>query len=945
LNRLRERQRLRTSITKMEIMKILRIKPWQIILSVLITLLLITSLSCESQRRSERLPDDLNWPAATQTNRPWSRWWWLGSAVDKANLTGLLTQYRDAGLGGVEICPVYGVKGYEDKFISFLSPEWIKMLKHTTAEAGKKGMGVDMTTGTGWPFGGPNVSEGTSSVKVLLERYKISGGEKFSSRIPKDSKGSLEYLLAVSKDGVRIELTGKVKNGELDWIAPAGEWTIYEVSTRTPVQKVKRAAPGGEGYVLDPYSVEALDNYLSVFDKALKGFDGKMPRCQFHDSFEYYDANWTDDFFDKFESLRGYDLRNRLEGLFGDGPDEIVSGVKCDYRETISDLHTAYIQRWTQWCHSYGSLSRNQAHGAPANLTDLYAAADIPETEIFQTADEHQIPMLKFASSAAHLKGTTLVSSESFTWLKEHFQTSLVDIKPATDLLFLGGVNHIFFHGITYSPNEANWPGWQFYASVNFGPQGGLWRDLPAYNDYVTRCQSILQSGKPDENILLYMPIYDLWQDKTKFSMPLSVHNQNEWLYPSHFYDAATILWTKGYAFDEVSDKFFIQADCQDGKVLLGENKYDVVVIPRCRLMPLATMQKLAELAKAGATILFQEMLPTDVPGLGNLDKRRIALKKILNGITLNETSNPQIQQISLGRGRLMRGKLEAMLEVMGVPREPATDLGIRFIRRTHPEGYHYFFVNRTEQPIEQWVSLGRPARSAGLMDPQFCNSIGLAELRTKNSSTQVYLQLQPGQSIILRTFTSKQVSGPKWQSRCIGTHSKEGEVLVGGVWDVNFIEGGPDLPEGCRMKQLTSWTELDDPKAKCFAGTARYTIEFDKSAQKADDWILDLGRVCESARVRLNGQMLCTLWCSPFQCRVGKYLRPGKNALEIEVTNLAANRIRDMDIRKVNWKYFYDINIVDWNYKPFDASGWPLRDSGLLGPVRLIPQEKIQPE
>jgi len=917
------------------------IRQERIISLAMITLLLIAGLSCESWRRSTYLSDDLIWPTATQQNRPWSRWWWLGSAVDETNLTNLLTQYHDAGLGGVEICPIYGVKGYEERFIDFLSPKWMKMLAHTTLEAEKLGFGVDLTTGTGWPFGGANVLGQTASVKVVLERYTVSEGEKFSAKIPKDSKGQLEYLLAVSKDGKRVELTDKVVNGKLDWVAPVGQWTIYEISIRTPIQKVKRAAPGGEGYVLDPYSVQALNDYLSDFDEVLKGFEGKMPRCHFHDSFEYYGATWTHDFFGKFESLRGYDLRTKLEALFGDGQGEIVARVKSDYRETISDLHIAYIQRWTQWCHGYGSLSRNQAHGAPANLIDLYAAADIPETEIFRTVDERQIPMLKFASSAAHLNGKTLISSESFTWLKEHFQTSLADVKSATDFLFLGGVNHIFFHGIPYSPNEAPWPGWQFYASVNFGPEGGLWHDLPAYNAYVTHCQSILQSGKPDNNILLYMPIYDFWQDKTNLYIPFTVHNQDDWLYQSHFYDAAMTLWTKGYTFDEVSDWFLAQASCHNGKILLGGNKYDVIVIPCCSLIPVATMQKLVQIAKSGATILFQESLPADVPGLGGLDKRRIALKETLNSITLSGTSNPQIQQSSLGKGRLVQGQLEAMLQVTDVPREPAVDVGIRFIRRAYPEGYHYFFVNRGDQPVNQWVSLGRPAQSAVLMDPLFDNSIGLADLRTKNGSTQIYLQLQPGQSIILRTFTAKQVHGPTWQY----TQSKGSTVLVDGTWDVTFIDGGPNLPKDYQMEQLTSWTELDDSKAKCFAGTARYKIEFDKPAQKADDWILDMGRVCESARVSLNGQMLSTLWCEPFQCRVGKYLRSGKNVLEIEVTNLAANRIRDLDQRKVNWKYFYDINIVNQAYKPFDASGWPLRDSGLLGPVRLIPQNKIQPD
>jgi len=831
----------------------------------LIPLLFISCLSSQSRRKVTSLPDELLWPKPTQTNHPWSRWWWLGNAVDEPNLTNLLSQYHNAG-----------------------------------------------------------------------------EGQTFSAKIPKDSKGQLEYLLAVSEDGKRIELTGQVKDGRLEWVSPEGQWTIYEVSIKTPVQKVKRAAPGGVGFVLDPYSVQALDDYLSDFDKAFQGFEGKMPRSHFHDSFEYYNANWTRDFFDKFKSLRGYDLRDRLEALFGDAPDDIVSRVKCDYRETLSDLHVAYIKRWTRWPHGYRSLSRNQAHGAPANIIDLYAASDIPETEIFRSVDERQIPMLKFASSAAHLNGKNLTSSESFTWLKEHFQASLADVKSATDFLFLGGVNHIFFHGIPYSPKGAPWPGWQFYASVNFGPSGGLWRDLPAYNAYVTRCQSILQSGKPDENILLYMPIYDLWQDKKNLTMPFTVHNQAEWLYKSNFYDAASTLWNKGFTFDEVSDGFLAKATCISliGRIFLGANIYYVIVVPRCNLIPPETMQKLIQLADMGATILFQDTLPADVPGLADLGKRRSELKEILSRLKFSPTSNPQIQQANVGNGRLMCGKLEEMLNSLNLPRESAADLGLRFVRRKDPQGYFYFFVNRSDNSVDQWIPLGRPARSAVLMDPLFSDSIGLAKLRIKRRSTKIYLQLQPGQSIILRTFTEKQVQGPKWQY----THSKSGAIPIKGRWQVTFIDGGPDLPKDYQTEKLISWTELDDSKAKCFAGTAQYRIEFNKPAQKADNWILDLGRVCESARISLNGRSLGTLWCEPFQYPLGAYLRSGKNVLEIEVTNLAANRIRDMDQRGINWKYFYDINVVNLNYRPLDASGWPLRDSGLLGPVSLIPQNKIQP-
>jgi hypothetical protein len=63
-----------------------------------------------------------------------------------------------------------------------------------------------------------------------------------------------------------------------------------------------------------------------------------------------------------------------------------------------------------------------------------------------------------------------------------------------------------------------------------------------------------------------------------------------------------------------------------------------------------------------------------------------------------------------------------------------------------------------------------------------------------------------------------------------------------------------------------------------------------------------------------------------------------------IEVTNLSANRIRDLDRKGTGWKKFYDINIVSHLYEPFDASGWPLKPSGLLGPVKLIPCTGVEP-
>jgi hypothetical protein len=164
------------------------------------------------------------------------------------------------------------------------------------------------------------------------------------------------------------------------------------------------------------------------------------------------------------------------------------------------------------------------------------------------------------------------------------------------------------------------------------------------------------------------------------------------------------------------------------------------------------------------------------------------------------------------------------------------------------------------------------------------------------------------------------------------------------GEWSIEFVKGGPTLPPPVKTGTLKSWTELGGEDTKRFGGTARYRLEFDAPAMPADDWLLTLGDVRESARIRLNGKDVTTAWSLPFHVRVGDFLAPGRNVIELEVTNLAANRIRDLDQRKVPWKIMHEINFVNINYRPFDASGWPLTPSGLLGPVMLTPLKIRKP-
>lgn len=147
---------------------------------------------------------------------------------------------------------------------------------------------------------------------------------------------------------------------------------------------VERAGPGGEGDVIDHFSASAIDHYLSKFDEAFKGQDISYLRYYFNDSYEVDDArgesNWTPAFFDEFQKYRGYDLRQHLPALLGmDTPDKNAR-VLYDYRQTINDLLiNHYSIRWQHWAAKQGKGIRNQAHGSPANILDLYAVSDVPK--------------------------------------------------------------------------------------------------------------------------------------------------------------------------------------------------------------------------------------------------------------------------------------------------------------------------------------------------------------------------------------------------------------------------------------------------------------------------------------------------------------------------------------------------------------------------------------
>ncbi|MBN2579478.1 MAG: glycoside hydrolase family 2 [Pirellulales bacterium] len=873
------------------------------------------------------LSKDLAWPPINRECRPWSYWWWLGSAVDQENISRELQRYHAAGWGGVHIIPIYGAKGWEDHYLSYLSPEWMAMLRYTVEAAGSRDMDVDMTLGTGWCFGGPEVTKQEAAARCVMKRWNVKGGEKLAKTVDPEST---QTVMAFSSEGKSADLTGRMgKDGAVEWTTPDGDWQVDAISQR-PSINVKRAAPGGEGYMLNPHMAQAVRHYLSRFEKAFDRYDGPLPRAVYHDSYEY-DANWTPDLFEQFEQRRGYRLQSELPALF-DKSGERAARVKSDYCETLSDMMVEdSMPLWIDWAHRRGMLTRNQAHGAPANLLDLYALADVPETEMFYR--DRRILVAKFASSAAHVAGRKLTAAETGTWVQEHFTETLGELKRLADDMFLSGINHLIFHGTCYSPDDAAWPGWLFYASTELNPRNSIWRDVPALAQYIARCQSVLQAGRPDDDLLIYWPIYDVWHNPSGMQKYISIHGAR-WFTGQPIGRLAERLQSRGFAFDYVSDRQLGETKYQDGIIHVPGGGYRVVVVPSCEHVPIKTVKKLLALAESGADVIFEDRLPYDVPGWNRWQQRRKELYKLYEPLKFTPKTRGRLHVAPWGKGRVYTGNVEAALAACRIARETLTDHpGLSYLRRRFQGGHYYFLANRGEKSFEGWLPLATPTASAVVMDPM-TGRTGVAAQRTdQNGRPEVLVQLAPNASLILRTFADRRVAGPPWPVR----QAKGKPHELSGQWQVKFLEGGPKLPEPFSTFKLASWTELGDEEAQRFAGTAKYTLVFDAPPGNVSAWMLDLGKVCQSARVRLNGQDLGTLIVSPFQVRVDS-LKPRDNILKVEVTNVSANRIRDLDRRKVPWKIFHDINFVTTRYQPFDASGWPLTDSGLLGPVTLTP-------
>lgn len=857
------------------------------------------------------------------------RWWWFGPAVTKSQLEREIRLMKEGGIGGFEIQPVYPLalddpeRGFRN--LTFLSEEFLDAVRFSAEKARQLELRVDVTLGSGWPYGGPQIPVTLAAGRLRWERVAVRNG---SRRVPVPSMGAGETLIAAFADGSGKELID-VRDGILrlpEGLRVKEVW--FFLASRTGMM-VKRPAIGAEGFVLDHYDRRALEHYLKTVGEPLVAAAGK-PYAIFCDSLEVYDSDWTGDFLEEFRKRRGYDPKPYLPALAGEAPE--TRKLRQDWGRTLTELlEERFIAPLTEWARARGTRLRMQGYGIPPASISSNAFVDLPEGE---GAEWKSLSASRWASSAGHIYGRPVISSETWTWLHSPaFRATPLDMKAEADRHFLQGINQLIGHGWPYTAEGIEYPGWRFYAAGVFNEKNPWWIVMPDIALYLQRISYLLRQGRPVTDVALYLPVADAWGDFTLRRVDLI-----ETLRRRVGASVVARILEAGYNLDFFDDgSLRAVGRVEKGALVLGENRYRIVVLPAVEAIPLETLERLAEFAGSGGVLVATRRIPSDAPGLVGSERDREKVQFLARQLFEGpEAPGVLVAEEDLGGALGRRVQPDLAL----TPAAPE----IGFVHRSSPAAEIYFLANTGNAPARFTATFRAAEGGAELWDPLSGKS---APLAIRDGSAELELAAY-GSAIVV---FSKELQA----TRGGGGQGGRREILdLSSGWRVMYGQRGPSVT----IERLRSWTE--DEETRHFSGVATYEKNFELRPEivaKGAVLKLDFGEgtpireeprrygmrawleapVREAAVVFVNGRRAGAVWCPPYEVDVTGLVEAGMNRLRILVANLAVNHMAGRalpDYRLLNLRYGV-------RFEPQDMDKIRPEPAGLLGPVRLVAADR----
>ncbi len=906
------------------------------------TLALAALLACGTahaqtfEQRFQTPPDDA---------RVMMRWWWFGPAVEKPELLREMQQMKAAGIGGFEIQPVYALAlddpntGFHNS--PYLSPAFLDDLHFVNEEAQKLGLRVSLTLSSGWPYGGPHTPVTEASAALHLVTTAVPAGERSVALPPIGNGEALQAVFLANGNWsthaatvptlLPLPAAGSTRMPVPAAADSSAQTVLWFVASRTG-QQVKRAAVGADGFVLDHFSRAAVADHLrTVADPLMTAFAGHPPYSVFSDSLEAYGADWTPDLLTEFRNRRGYDLTPHLPELFSAAPDEQALSVRHDCGRTLTELIDAnYLEPIESWATAHHTLFRSQTYGEPAVSLASEALADLPEGEGPQW---RQFSYTRWATSAAHVYGRPVVSTETWTWSHSPaFRATPLDMKAEADRFFLQGSNQLMGHGWPYSPPSAGEPGWRFYAAGAFNAHNPWWPVMPDVTRYLQRVSWALRQGKPANDIAVYLPEDDAYAAFTPGNVALTLLLPR-WITP----ELTQAIEDSGYNFDYIDS----------ASIAARGIHYPVLLLPNVDRIPRATLEQIAQYRRGGGKVIALGRLPASAPGLQTAADTP-AIQAMAH--SLFAAGDPSAQLVPAV------AQLAEALHRMQPPdmQLAAPHPSVGFIHRRLDDGDLYFIANTGNTPVHTQVSLRARRSGAEWLDADTgASSPARADLSRKDGPLQ--LDLAPYGSKLLLLRDSLPAPAPE-------NRTAAQPVLVadlGRDWQVRFGPNGAEQP----MPVLTSWIDLgtdsgaDIPEHRFYSGTVTYRKSFHLPPSPAHTRILlDFGAghalpepppgpdylgmyasfdppIREAAVVSINGVRVASLWHPPYRLDISAFVRPGENQLSIEVANTAINELAgeaQPDYRLLWARY-------GQRFVPQGMDHLAPLPSGLLGPVQLL--------
>ena len=876
------------------------------------------------------------------------RWWWFGPSATKPELKRELEQMKAAGIGGVEIATPYPLAlddpetGFHN--YNFVSAEHIDNLRFAADQARQLGMRVDITIGSGWPFGGPHIPVTQAAGELRVEMVPVPAGlnSVASPALEAGEKILTAFVVPAGEAGPdwrRARQFPAPSRTRLEFLdnSATSNTAVFFISSRTGMM-VKRAAQGAAGFVLDHYDGTAIQNHLhSVGDPLLSAFGEHPPYAVFSDSLEDYGSDWTPNLLAEFQRRRGYDLLPLLPALIGDiGPE--TESVRHDWGQTLTELaNEQFLQPIHAWAQQHLTLFRSQTYGYPPVTLSSNRFEDLPEGEGKATVNMwRQFSDTRWAASAGHLFNHPVISSETWTWLHSpSFRATPLDMKAEADLHFLQGINQLVGHGWPYSPEAAGQPGWRLYAAGAFNAHNPWFPIMPDLTQYLQRVSYALRLGKPANDVAILLPNDDVWaSSKARIQ-------QNETATSLGGFDETG----SNVTIDESMDKFlgnvvipqildagfnfdFIDADAIDTVGI--PNK--VLILPGVDRIPPATYEKIVEFARRGGIVIATRRLPSKAPGHANAASISARVQEVSKTLFHSQISTAHFVADERTLGASLASWLLPDFSV--APR--SRDIG--FIHRHLVSGDLYFVANTSNQPHSVQARFRSVAAHAELWDPF---SGGIKGLTDPN---QIELHLDPYESRIIY-FSDKPLT-PASTEPPVSSKSAD----ISHDWRVKF--GNASI----QMADLASWTQ--NPNYLFYSGLATYqkTIEMTETDLRPGHSVfLDFGAgtrvplpdplphfnmraylespVREAAQVYVNDQLAGYVWHPPFRIEISQLLKPGLNNVRIVVANTAINALAGAALP--NYRLLYDRNGVE--FIPQDMKNLEPLPSGILGPLTLI--------